>query len=129
MNGPGTRGAFSAGVAEGAPPAGLVIGDPIPESDDFGARIVPHRSWSGRVCQMSYAVIDVLLVCLGRAVALLRFGVPNPFDFEVVSLRRLSLRASTHGYPGFLLLYCALIVLGCISQHLYRTPREITSFT
>ena len=129
MNGPGTRGAFSAGVAEGAPPAGLVIGDPIPESDDFGARIVPHRSWSGRVCQMSYAVIDVLLVCLGSALAfVLGFRVPNPSDFEVVSLRQLSLQASTHGYPGYLLLYCALIVLGCISQHLYRTPREITSF-
>jgi hypothetical protein len=77
---------------------------------------------------MSYAAIDILVVCLGSAVALLRFRVPNPFDFEVVSLRQLSLRASTHGYPGYLLLYCALIVLACISQHLYRTPREITSF-
>jgi exopolysaccharide biosynthesis polyprenyl glycosylphosphotransferase len=33
-----------------------------------------------------------------------------------------------HGYPGFLLLYCGLIVLACISENLYCTPREITSF-
>jgi exopolysaccharide biosynthesis polyprenyl glycosylphosphotransferase len=128
MNGNAARRAFSAGGAEGAPPTGLLTGDTTPESGNFGARIVSHRSWSGRVRQMSYAAIDVLLVFLGSAVVFaLRFGVPKPSDFEVVSLRQLSLRASTHGYPGYLLLYCALIVLLCISQHLYRTPREITS--
>jgi exopolysaccharide biosynthesis polyprenyl glycosylphosphotransferase len=90
--------------------------------------MVPHRSWSGRVRQMSYAAIDILLVCLGSAVAfVLRFGIANPFHFEV-SFRQLSLQAAMYGYPGFLLLYCALIVLGCISQHQYRTPREITCF-
>jgi exopolysaccharide biosynthesis polyprenyl glycosylphosphotransferase len=134
MNGNAIRRAFSAGGAEGAPPSGLLIGDATPESDNFGARIVSHRSWIGRVRQISYAAIDVLLVCVGSTVAfVLRFGVPNPSDFEVVSHRvvshrQLSLWASTHGYPGYLLLYCALIVLGCISQHLYRTPRGITSF-
>jgi exopolysaccharide biosynthesis polyprenyl glycosylphosphotransferase len=129
MNGHATRRAFSAGGAEGAPPTGLLIGDATPESDNFGARLVSHRSWIGRVRQISYAAIDILLVCLGSTVAfVLRFGVPNLSDFEVVSPRQLSLRASTHGYPGYLLLYCALIVLAGISQHLYRTPREITFF-
>ena len=129
MNGNATRRAFSAGGAEGAPPTGLLIGDATPESDNFGARLVSYRSWIGRVRQISYAAIDVLLVCLGSAVVfVLRFGFPSPSDFEVVSFPQLSLRASTHGYPGYLLLYCALIVLACISQHLYRTPREITFF-
>jgi exopolysaccharide biosynthesis polyprenyl glycosylphosphotransferase len=129
MSGNATRRAFSAGGAEGAPPTGLLIGDATPESDNFGARLVSHRSWIGRVRQISYAAIDILLVCLGSTVAfVLRFGVPNLSDFEVVSPRQLSLRASTHGYPGYLLLYCALIVLAGISQHLYRTPREITFF-
>jgi exopolysaccharide biosynthesis polyprenyl glycosylphosphotransferase len=129
MKGNSTRPAFLAGVAEGAPPAELFTGEAISEPADFGARVVFHRSWSGRVRQVTYAAIDILLVCLGSAVAfVLRFGIVNPFALEVVSFRQLSVRASTYGYPGYLLLYCALVVLGCISHHLYRTPREITSF-
>jgi exopolysaccharide biosynthesis polyprenyl glycosylphosphotransferase len=129
MNRAPTRKAFSPREAEGAPPAELFTGEAISDPANFGARIVSHRSWSGRVRQMSYAAIDIQLVCMGSAVAFaLRFSVANPFHFEVVSFRQLSLRASTYGYQGYLLLYCALIVLGCISQHLYRTPREITSF-
>jgi exopolysaccharide biosynthesis polyprenyl glycosylphosphotransferase len=65
---------------------------------------------------------------MGSAVAFgMRFGLQNPFDVEIASLRKVSLRASVHGYFGFLLLYCTLVVMACISQHLYRTPREITS--
>ena len=32
-------------------------------------------------------------------------------------------------YPSFLILYCSLIFLGCVSQGLYRTPRELTALT
>jgi len=32
---------------------------------------------------------------------------------------------SVEAYPSFLILYCSLIFLGCVSQGLYRTPREL----
>jgi len=35
------------------------------------------------------------------------------------------IKAYTHTYSAFLLLYVALIVLACMSQHLYRTWKEI----
>src|ERR1700687_3261022 len=34
---------------------------------------------------------------------------------------------SMQAYPSFLILYCSLIVLGCMGQGLYRTPRELTA--
>lgn len=127
MNGAATRRALSPVAAEGQPPeflAGSVVTNPA----DYTARARSHPSWSGRARQISYAAIDILLVCMGSAVAFgMRFGLQNPFNVEVASLQKVSLRVSVHGYFGFLLLYCALIVLACISQHLYRTRREITS--
>jgi exopolysaccharide biosynthesis polyprenyl glycosylphosphotransferase len=35
--------------------------------------------------------------------------------------------AYTNGYPAFLLLYVALVVLACMSQHLYHTSRELSA--
>jgi exopolysaccharide biosynthesis polyprenyl glycosylphosphotransferase len=127
MNGTATRRALSPEAAEGLPQEFLTVRG-VTNPADYTARARSHPSWSGRARQISYAAIDILLVCMGSAVAFgMRFGFPNPLNVEVASLRKLSLRASVHGYLGFLLLYCALVVLACISQHLYRTPREITS--
>ena len=79
--------------------------------------------------QTTYAAIDILLVCVGGVIVfLLRFGLENPLAAGATPREAPLHRIYLHGYPGFLLLYCGLIVLACISENLYRTPREITSF-
>ncbi|HXN21568.1 MAG TPA: hypothetical protein VOA41_02355, partial [Candidatus Dormibacteraeota bacterium] len=70
--------------------------------------------------------IDVILVCLGAiAVYGARFGFADPLGVEIASVRQLVHQAYTHTYSAFLLLYVALIVMACMSQHLYRTWKEI----
>jgi exopolysaccharide biosynthesis polyprenyl glycosylphosphotransferase len=66
--------------------------------------------------QLAYASIDALLVCGTGALLLwaLSWGSEH------------HLFAGPHGQPyvGIFLLYAALVVLGCASQDLYRTPRD-----
>jgi exopolysaccharide biosynthesis polyprenyl glycosylphosphotransferase len=70
--------------------------------------------------------IDVFLVCLGAIVVYgVRFGFAHHLGIEVASARQFIRQAYSHTYPAFLLLYVALIVMACASQHLYRTSREI----
>jgi exopolysaccharide biosynthesis polyprenyl glycosylphosphotransferase len=66
------------------------------------------------------------LVCLGAIVAYgARFGFAHHLGIEIASAQQLIHQAYTHTYPAFLLLYVALIVMACMSQHLYHTSREI----
>jgi len=103
-------------------------GAPVGEIPAYSERQGARWSWSGRARQICYGVIDVVLVCLGGAVAFwLRFGLENPVSLEAMSLRDPSLLLTARAYPAFLLLYCGLIVLACVGQGLYRTPREISS--
>src|SRR6266849_5170440 len=70
--------------------------------------------------------MDVILVCLGAIVVYgARFGFAHLLGIESASARQLIHRAYTQTYPAFLLLYVVLIVMACMSQHLYRTSREI----
>jgi len=88
-----------------------------------------HGLLAGRLRQTTYALIDVLLVCLsGGCVFWLRFGFVSALHSANVPTGSLLQSIYLRGYPGFLLLYCGLIVLACMSQHLYRTPREIGAF-
>jgi exopolysaccharide biosynthesis polyprenyl glycosylphosphotransferase len=80
-------------------------------SDERIGRASSGRERIGVVRQIAYVTIDVTLVCLGGALIFW-------FNF---GLRHLTPAAV---YPGFLLLYAALIVLACKGQHLYRTPKE-----
>ena len=75
----------------------------------------------GLPVQIAYATIDAALVCLvGGIVVWLRFG--GGFSFGA---HRLLLDQGTiHSYAGFVFLYAALVILGCTSQNLYRTPRD-----
>ena len=84
------------------------------------------RNGGGMPRQALYAMIDVVVVCAGAAtVYWLRFGIPHVAD-GLWGDSRLQLRLLLlHGYGGFLVLYSALIVLTCITQDLYRTPREL----
>ena len=73
-------------------------------------------------------MIDVILVCAGALfVFALRFGFHTLVDVSTSGKSRFFGEPS-HGYASVLLLYCSLIVLACMSQGLYRTPREISAF-
>ncbi len=70
--------------------------------------------------------IDIILVCLGAIVVYgARFGFAHHLGIQIASARQLVHQTYTHTYPAFLLLYVALIVMACMSQHLYRTAKEI----
>src|SRR5216684_6553051 len=105
---------------EFAPDAWLDAGDSL------SVRARSERRRIGYFRQGSYVAIDVLLVCLGAIVVYgARFGFAHHLGIEVASARQLIHQAYTHTYPAFLLLYVALIVMACMSQHLYHTSREI----
>src|SRR6266436_3313697 len=105
---------------EFAPDAWLDAGDSLAD------RARSDRRRIGYFRQGSYVAIDVVLVCLGAiAVYGARFGFAHYLGIEIASAQQLIHQAYTHAYPAFLLLYVVLIVMACISQHLYRTSREI----
>jgi exopolysaccharide biosynthesis polyprenyl glycosylphosphotransferase len=95
------------------------------------ARSVFHaRKWrtqGGLARQSVYAIIDMLLVC-GSALLIygMRFGFSTNWD-AVVAPRQVIGHISLQAYPSFLVLYCSLVFLGCVSQGLYRTPRELSA--
>ena len=96
------------------------------------ARSVFHaRKWraqGGLARQSAYLFIDVALVCANAVLIFgLRFGFENIWA-AVMSTKQVIGTISLQAYPSFLILYCSLIVLGCMSQDLYRTPRELTVF-
>lgn len=79
----------------------------------------------GLSVQVAYALIDTFFVCLGGALVIwIRFRALEPLETSRLALGPLSVSA----YAGFFLLYAAIVVLGCASQNLYRTPRD-RSFT
>jgi len=85
------------------------------------------RTQGGLARQSVYAIIDMLLVC-GSALLIygMRFGFSTNWD-AVVPPRQVIGHISLQAYPSFLVLYCSLVFLGCVSQGLYRTPRELSA--
>lgn len=74
--------------------------------------------------QLAYAAIDALFVCaIGGLLIWLRFHLTVPFGIG----RQLFNLKIAHAYEGFFLLYAALVLMGCASQDLYRTPRDRSS--
>lgn len=88
----------------------------------------PARHLSGRWVQISYALIDLLLVCIDGAIALsLRFFPNLPkslFHWHDVSA---ALDLPVSHYTAFLMLYAVVMLLFCQSQDLYRTVRTRTA--
>jgi exopolysaccharide biosynthesis polyprenyl glycosylphosphotransferase len=119
-----TRRTVPASVLEWAPPLELLGALSLVQSPTRGnpsGKGFAH----GLLVQAAYAAIDVMFVCLGGiAIFLLRFGLVHRIRFSAELFRS----ASTHAYLGFFLLYAALVVLSCISQNLYRTPRDRSVF-
>ena len=129
MNGTAARRSQTSAASPWRPPHGLMAGAGLLEPGSYATRAGSHRKWGGPAVQTMYAAIDILLVCVGGIfIYWLRFGLENPLAAATISRESQLHRIYLHGYPGFLLLYCGLIVLACISENLYRTPREITSF-
>lgn len=87
-----------------------------------------ERRRIGLVRQVSYVAIDVVLVCFGAASAYaLRFGFGRNFHLGNSPISELIKHAYTQPYLAFLMLYVALIVMACVTQHLYRTSRELSA--
>ncbi|HXR32531.1 MAG TPA: sugar transferase [Verrucomicrobiae bacterium] len=128
MNGAATRRAPAVAPSQWEPPLELHA----PSWTEEHSRSVFHaRKWraqGGLARQSAYALIDVLLVCTNAFVIYgLRFGFSSIWSAGVAP-RQVIGHLSVQAYPSFLILYCSLIVLGCLSQGLYRTPRELTVF-
>jgi exopolysaccharide biosynthesis polyprenyl glycosylphosphotransferase len=121
MNGTATRRSLAA--PEWAPD--IVLGNWPGTNEAQPARRRRASAGGGSARQAAYVAIDIALVILGGAAAFwLRFGFANPFGAKTLVLTEISTRVAAQAYPGFLVLYAALIVLACVGQDLYRTARE-----
>ena len=119
-----TRRTVPASVLEWAPPQELA-GGPAVVHPSAGGNPSSKRIAHGLYVQVAYAAIDATFVCLGGiAIFLLRFSLFHRMAITAKLFRS----ASAHAYLGFFLLYAALVVLSCISQNLYRTPRDRSIF-
>src|SRR5712664_611960 len=119
-----------------APPMGgwAPLGEFAPDAwlgsrDSLSVRARSERRRAGYLRQGPYVAIDVILVSLGAIVIYgARFGFAHHLGMEISSPHQLIHQAYTPTYPAFLLLYVALIVMSCMSQHLYRTWKEIRAW-
>ena len=127
MSGTAARQAPATRARDGLSSTERALGVPM-EAGDGVSGWAAERRRLGLARQVSYVAIDVILVSIGAAVVCgLRFGVGLRLAFGMDSIRELMRGAHMHTYPAFLLLYVTLIVMACMSQHLYRTSRELTS--
>jgi len=98
-------------------------------ADGPNARVREERRRIGIVRQVTYVVIDIVLACLGATLAFaVRFGLSSVSGKTFVPLSKVIEYARAHHYPAYLQLYAALIVLACMSMHLYHTSREVSAW-
>ena len=123
MNGTATPRSFASPAPEWAPD--IALGTRPAPSQTQPAKSRSANAHGGSARQAAYVAIDIALVILGGGAAFwLRFGFANPFGAGTSVLSEISLRVSAQAYPGFLVLYAALVVLACMGQDLYGTARE-----
>jgi exopolysaccharide biosynthesis polyprenyl glycosylphosphotransferase len=119
MNGTAARRSPSPSVPSWATsqpfPASPAVGDAL------AARAPSGRVRVGLLRQVTYVAIDVAMVCIG---GILVFWLAFQ---TTTAVGRFPEHIYAPAYPSFLLLYAALIVLACKSQHLYRTPKELSA--
>jgi exopolysaccharide biosynthesis polyprenyl glycosylphosphotransferase len=128
MNGTAARQASAPTTVEWTPSGEFAQDTWLDAGDSLFFRARSERRRIGFVRQASYVAIDVILVCLGAIVIYgARFGFAPRLGVSIASVRELIHQAYTHAYPAFLVLYVALIVMACMSQHLYRTSRELST--
>jgi exopolysaccharide biosynthesis polyprenyl glycosylphosphotransferase len=94
--------------------------------DNLALRANSGRIRIGLLRQFAYVAIDVAMVMIGGAVLDVVFSRLYVLAPGIPSFGQLLAKTSTLS-SSFLLLYAAMIVLACKSQHLYRTPKELTA--
>jgi exopolysaccharide biosynthesis polyprenyl glycosylphosphotransferase len=88
-----------------------------------------ERRRIGLVRQAAYVAIDIVLACACATLAFVaRFGLALNSGEKSLSPAKLADYARAHAYPAYLQLYVGLIVLACMSLHLYRTSREVAAW-
>ena len=93
------------------------------------ARVRAERRRIGIARQTAYVLIDTFLASLGAIMAFwMRFGLSSQTGVLFVPYTKLDEYARTLHYPAYLQLYAALIVLACMSMHLYHTSREMAAW-
>ena len=123
MNGTAARRSPSTSAPDWAAPRDSSAWPSI--GDDLSTRASSGRVRVGLVRQVAYVAIDIAMVSLGGVLVFwLTFGLQNTIGSSILSAGKFFEHVSAPAYPGFLLLYAALIVLVCKSQHLYRTAKE-----
>lgn len=101
------------------PPRGSRRSDPA---------VRPVHRIGGKWVQISYALIDLILVCVNGVVALsLRFPGDSQTSILNWQLFRTRVDLPVSHYAAFLLLYAVVLLLFCQSQQLYRTVRTRTA--
>jgi exopolysaccharide biosynthesis polyprenyl glycosylphosphotransferase len=95
-------------------------------ADHLAVRANSGRLRIGLLRQFAYVAIDLAMVMASGAILDLTFARLHILAVWVPNVAQLLAKSSTLS-PSFLLLYAALIVLACKSQHLYRTPKELTA--
>jgi exopolysaccharide biosynthesis polyprenyl glycosylphosphotransferase len=126
MNGTATRRSPSPTVPDWASPRQFSAWPAA--GDDLAARASSGRIRVGLLRQVTYLAIDIAMVCFcGVLVFWLTFGLQNTLGASISSIGDFFEHVSAPAYPGFLLLYAALIALACKSQNLYRTPKELSA--
>jgi exopolysaccharide biosynthesis polyprenyl glycosylphosphotransferase len=126
MNGAAARRSSAAPITGEVPPHDLVIEGTLPPQPAFRGQGKGRSLVHGLPVQIAYATIDAFLVLIsGVIIFCARFGVAHPLGTQRVLFENLSGRM----YLSFFLLYSALVVLCCISQRLYSTPRDRSVIT
>ena len=126
MNGTVARQTHSAAAPDFAAPE--EFGGGFLADEEVSARGSSGRLRVGLVRQIVYVAIDVVMVWLGGVLVFwFNFDLQTMRGFSVAPVGGFVARMLSPAYPGFLMLYAALIVLACKSQHLYRTPKEVSA--
>src|SRR5208337_3576153 len=121
MKGTAGRPSAVAPMTGQVPPHDLVTEGMLPPQSVFRGQAKGRSLVHGLPVQITYATIDAFFVLVsGVSIFWLRFGVGRRFG------ARYELFASPFGrtHVNFFLLYSALVVLCCMSQRLYSTPRD-----
>jgi exopolysaccharide biosynthesis polyprenyl glycosylphosphotransferase len=127
MNVTGTAPARVQGTGQGSPfRSHSPFIRPSPSAIPKGS--LAFRIPSGVWIQVGYVLLDIFFVAMDAIVAFyLRFGRVARGGFLSAAHWRLPFNPAFRPYGAILLVYVALIVLFCQSQHLYRTLRERTA--
>ncbi len=115
MNSTATRRSVSTPVVDGSLDENLLRGLQAPPSVSRGRNRGKSMA-RGLSVQLAYGSIDAFLV--------VAIGVLLLWALSLGSEHQLFAGTTRQPYVGIFLLYSALVVMGCTSQDLYRTPRD-----